>query len=33
VQGIVFMGRTGMEFGTLAAVAHTLAQNLLPGKR
>jgi TetR/AcrR family transcriptional repressor of nem operon len=31
-QGIVFMGRTGMKFGTLVAVAHTLAQNLLPGQ-
>jgi TetR/AcrR family transcriptional repressor of nem operon len=32
-QGIVFMGRTGMEFGTLAATAHILAQRLLPGDR
>ncbi|WP_433556630.1 TetR/AcrR family transcriptional regulator [Pseudonocardia xinjiangensis] len=30
-QGLVFMGRTGMEIGTLTATARSLVDQLLPG--
>jgi AcrR family transcriptional regulator len=30
-QGLVFMGRTGMDIGTLTATARSLAAQLLPG--
>ncbi|MFC7455660.1 TetR/AcrR family transcriptional regulator [Brachybacterium sp. GCM10030267] len=29
-QGVTFMGRTGMDVGTLAATAHSLADTILP---
>ncbi|GAB4083807.1 TetR/AcrR family transcriptional regulator [Myceligenerans cantabricum] len=31
-QGVVFMGRSGMDIETLAATAQTLADRLLPGR-